>query len=256
MNDYNEREQYYLELLTGFGLKEQEAKVYLACLKLGEEGVTEIAREAGIQRTFTYDILEELKKKGLVSVVDTSGKAKFRAISIESFQFLMEEKFDRFKAFLPELKGLEKGVNRPNVRFFEGLPGIKAVLLDTLNQPEGSEILCFSNAQGLYTKEKKLEQWYVTERVKIGISMRFIAPDNPETMEYIKQDKKQKRQTRAVPAELFPFSAEVDIYGNKVAIITLGKEMAAVILESEDIAKTFRMFFELSWRGTQGIKSA
>lgn len=248
MHNYSERETYYLELLTSFGLKEQEAKIYLASLKLGEAGVTEIAREAGIQRTFTYDILEELKKRGLVSVVETSGKAKFRAISIESFQFLMEEKFDKFKAFLPELKGLEKGVNRPNVRFFEGREGIKAVLQDTLNQPEGSEILCFSNAEGFYTKEREFEKWYVAERAKRKISMRFIAPDNPETMWYVKRDKKQRRETRVVSAKLFPFSAEVDICGNKVAIITLGKEMAAVILESEDVAKTFRMFFELAWK--------
>lgn len=250
MSNFDEREKYYLELLISFGLKEQEAKVYLACLKLGEAGVTEISRQSGIQRTFTYDILEELKKKGLVSVFDSSGKAKFRAISIESFQFLMEEKFDRFRAFLPELKGLEKGINRPNVRFFDSISGIKAVLLDTLTQPEGSEILCFSNAQGLYTKEKKLEQWYVAERVKRNIHMRFIAPNNPETMEYIRQDKKHKRQTRAVPAEYFPFLAEIDIYGNKVAIISLDQqEPIGIIIESEAIAKTQRMIFELAWKG-------
>ncbi len=250
MNDVNAREAYYLELLTGFGLKENEAKVYLACLKLGQTGVSEIAKKAGIQRTFTYDILEELKKRGLVSIINAEGKKKFQAISIESFQFLMEEKFDRFKAFLPELKGLEKGVNKPNVQFFQGMEGIKAVLLDTLNQPVGSEILCFSNAQGLYTEVKRLEDWYVSERVKRGINMRFIAPDNPETLVYIKQDKKQKRQSRTVPQEFFPFYAEVDIYANKLAILSLDQqEPIAIIIESEAVAKTQRMIFELAWKG-------
>ncbi len=252
MQNYSEREKYYLELLTGFGLKEKEAQVYLASLTLGQTGVTEIAKQAGIQRTFTYDILEELKKRGLVSVVDTAGKKHFQAISIESFLFLMEEKFDRFKAFLPELKGLEKAVNKPGVQFFQGMEGIKAVLLDTLNQPTGSEILCFSNAQGLYTEVKRLEQWYVGERVKREINMRFIAPNNPETMEYIKQDKKQKRESRTVPQEFFPFYAEVDIYANKLAILSLDQEEPiAIIIESEAVAKTQRMIFELAWKGAK-----
>lgn len=247
--NYDEREPYYLELLTSFGLKPQEAKVYLSCLKLGPSTVSQIAKQANIQRTFVYDILEDLKKRGLVSTVDTAGKRRFQAVSIDTVKSLFKEKFERFEAFLPELQNLEQPVNCPNVRFFEGREGIKAVLQDTINQPAGSEILCFSNAEGFYTKEREFEKWYVSERAKRKISMRFIAPDNPETMWYIKQDKKQRRETRVVSAKLFPFTAEVDIYGDKVAIITLGNEMAGVIIESEDIAKTFRMFFELAWKG-------
>lgn len=254
MLKYEEREPYYLELLIGFGLKGQEAKVYLACLKLGQAGASEIAKETGIQRTFVYDVIEDLKKRGLVSAVDASGKKQFRAISIESLRFLLEEKFDRFRAFIPELKSLEKGINRPNVRFFEGIGGIKTVLKDTLDQQEGSEILCYSNAEGFYTKEREFERWYVGERIKRKINMRFIAPDNEETMWYVKQDKKHRRKTRVVPANLFSFAAEVDVYSNKVAIISLGKEMAAMIIESEDVAKTQAMIFELAWRGAKTMK--
>ncbi len=248
--NYEEREPYYLELLTSFGLKPQEVKVYLACLKLGSSAVSQIAKQSGIQRTFVYDLLDSLKKKGLISTVD-SPKRQFQAASIDTLKLLLQEKFDRFESFIPELQSLEQPVNRTNIRFFEGREGIKAVLQDTINQPAGSEILCFSNAEGFYTKEQEFEKWYVNQRAKRKIHMRFIAPDNPEVMWYVKQDKKHKRETRIVPAKLFPFSAEVDIYGSKVAIITLGKEVAAMIIESEDIAKTFKMFFELAWRGTK-----
>lgn len=253
---YSEREPYYLELLTSFGLKPQEAKVYLACLKLGPSTVAQIAKGAGIQRTFAYDVLDELKTRGLISAVDVAGKKQFRAISIESFRFLLKEKFERFEVFLPELRTLEQPVNRPNVRFFEGQEGIKAVLQDTLDQPTGSEILCYSNAQGFYAKEYDFEQWYVRERAKRKISMRFLAPDNPETMEYVKNDKKHRRVSRLVPQDLYSFPAEIDIYGNKVAIITLHKEMAAVIIESEDIAQMQRMIFELAWLGAKVITPA
>ena len=94
---YEEREPYYLDLLTSFGLKPQEAKVYLACLKLGESSVSQIARESGIQRTFVYDILDNLQKRGVISAIEAAGKKQFRAISIESFRFLLKEKFERFE---------------------------------------------------------------------------------------------------------------------------------------------------------------
>lgn len=255
MYKYDEREPYYLELLTNFGLKPQEAKVYLTCLRIGQTTASKVAKEANMQRTFIYDVLDDLKKRGLVSSLEISGKKEFRAISIESLKFLMREKFERFEAFIPELKGLEASSTSPNVRYFEGRDGIVAVLEDTLNQPEGSEILCFSNAAGFYTKDEKLQKWYVSERVKRKISMRFVAPNNPETMEYIRQDKAQKRETRAVPAQFFPFEAELDIYGNKVAIISLSNEMIGMVIESESIAKTFKMFFELSWLGVNAVKS-
>ncbi len=252
MYKYDEREPYYLELLTNFGLKPQEAKVYLTCLRIGQSTASQIAKEAGMQRTYCYDVLDDLKKRSLISSLDISGKKGFRAISIESLKFLLKEKFDRFEAFIPELKGLEKSTAEPNVRYFEGRDGIVAVMEDTLNQPPGSEILCYSNAEGFYSNDGRLQQWYVSERVKRKISMRFIAPDNPATMEYIKKDKQHKRETRAIPAEFFPFEAEMDIYGNKVAIISLSEgELIGLIIESEAIAKTFKMFFGLSWRGAK-----
>src|SRR3989344_6592311 len=125
------RDEYYLEVLTSFGLKLQEAKIYLACLKLGQATVSQISSESQIQRTFVYDILEDLIEQGLISSVEIRGKKYFSAVSIEKFGFLQEDKLERFKAFLPELKALEQTVgDRPKVRFFEGKEGIKRAFED------------------------------------------------------------------------------------------------------------------------------
>jgi hypothetical protein len=52
-----------------------------------------------------------------------------------------------------------------------------------------------------------------------------------------------------VPAGQFPFTNEIDIYGNKVAILSYTGELLAVIIESESVARTQRMIFELAWLG-------
>ena len=248
-------EQEYENILIDLGMRPQEAKIYLACLKMGQSTVTNIAEEAGIQRTFAYDILKDLMGKGIVSEVEIRGKKHYSAISVEQFKKLQEEKFKKFENAIPELKVLEKTVgDRPKVQFFEGTEGLKAALYDTLNQPEGSEILSYASAEGFYSDEPEFSARYIKDRVNKKISARSIVVDTPKTREYTSKNAEQLRITRLVPADKFPFTNEIDIYGNKVAIMSLQGELLAVIIESESIAKTQRMIFELAWLGAECVQ--
>lgn len=52
-------------LLEQFGFNEKEAKVYLACLELGQAPVSSIARTVKEQRVTTHYILKGLVAKGV-----------------------------------------------------------------------------------------------------------------------------------------------------------------------------------------------
>lgn len=240
----------YIDTLTRFGLKPQEAEVYLACLQLGQAVVSKIAETAGVQRTFVYDIVKNLVKEDLLSEVEIKGKLHYSAISIDKFKKLQEEKMRHFEKLMPEIKALEKMVgDRPKVQFFEGAEGIKLALEDTLNQPQNGEILAFATAEGYYSQGDEFIHSYLKRRVKKGIKMRAIGPGTKTNKEWVARDKEQLRETRLVDAELYPFTNEIDIYGNKVAIMSLVGELLAVIIESESVAKTQRAIFELAWKG-------
>ena len=242
----------YLQLLNGLGLKPQEAKIYFACLTIGQATAGTISRKAGIQRTFAYDILEDLAEKGLASYVTYRGKRYYSVVSSKRFLSLQEEKFARYSQLLPELQAMERtGGDRPAVQYFEGREGVIAALEDALQQPKSSEILTYSTGEGFYTDDPHYAQNYVKRRVREDISVRAIAPDNPETRAWSDNDLKSKRTTRLIPAGRFPFSNEIDIYGNKLVIISLVGELLAVIIESESVAKTQRAIFELAWEGAE-----
>jgi len=49
--------------------------------------------------------------------------------------------------------------------------------------------------------------------------------------------------------KIYPFTNEINIYRNKVAIISLEDELVAVVIESESIANGQRSIFELAWKG-------
>lgn len=254
-NIHMKSEDQFLNSLVDLGLKEQEAKVYLACLKLGQSVVSQISEEANIQRTFAYDILVSLYKQGMVSLVEVNGKKNYSAVSIEQFKNIQLEKYKKFEALIPELKSLEKTTgNRPKVRFFEGIEGIQDALEDTLDQPDGSEILAYATAEGYYASDTRYTNSYIKRRTQKKIFSKCIAPDNQTNREFALQDKEHNRQTLLVPYQMFPFSNEIDIYGNKVAIMSLQEELLAIIIESESVANTQRAIFELAWLGAKHLQ--
>jgi sugar-specific transcriptional regulator TrmB len=248
--------EIYLQSLIDLGLKENEAKVYLATLKLGQAGVTAIADEASVQRTFVYDILDELKAKSLVSEVEIRHMLRYSAASIERFSEIQKKKFASFQALVPDFKAMEKSVgDRPRVRFFEGPEGIKTALYDTLSQPKGSQILGYSTGEGFYETEQEFAYKYLKDRVKYDIHIRTIVPDVATNRVYLAHDKEQLRQTVLISADKFPFTNEINIYQNKMLIVSLRGEILAVIIESESIAKTQRSIFELAWLGAKSVSS-
>ncbi|MBD3360848.1 hypothetical protein GF366_03535, partial [Candidatus Peregrinibacteria bacterium] len=65
--NFRKMENELLKILKNLGLSEKEAMVYFSTIKIGTAPVSKIAQAAKINRVTTYDILEKLKQKGLVS---------------------------------------------------------------------------------------------------------------------------------------------------------------------------------------------
>lgn len=242
----------FASILEELGLKKQAARLYLACLSLGQSPVTKISEAAGVQRTFAYELLNELVEQGLVSVVEKKGVKHYSAISVDKFRAQQREKLSRFERVMPELKALEKNVgDRPKVQFLEGNEGIIAAFEDTLTAPRGSELLAYSTGVDWHEKEVRYHRGYLKRRIDKGIRARAILTDDAGMRPYIQKNAEELREAIVVPHKVVPFTNEINIYGNKVAIMNLVGEYLAVIIESESIAKMQRAIFELAWSGAK-----
>ena len=62
-----------------------------------------------------------------------------------------------------------------------------------------------------------------------------------------RKDEKMMRESKFVPIEKMPFSADISIYDNKVAIAALRGKLVGAIIESAEIANSFRGLFLLVW---------
>ncbi|OGF83378.1 hypothetical protein A3E63_02660 [Candidatus Giovannonibacteria bacterium RIFCSPHIGHO2_12_FULL_45_19] len=246
-----------LDELKKIGLSENEARVYLALLELGSETAQEIAKKAAVKRATTYVQLEALMKKGLVTSFEKGKKSYFRAEDPEHLIKIAEREkkmaTERESALEEILPGLGKlyisSGERPRVRFFEGVEGLRTMQDEFLKTKE-KEALGFSSADDILRIFPSHPAEYSPRRVRRGIHSKLIYTSSRGKI-LKKQDDELLREARYIPADKFPFTCDVAVYGNRVAISALRKNPIGVIIESEEIADSLKTIFNLAWEATE-----
>lgn len=237
--------------LIQFGLNQKQAVIYLALLELGASPVIQLTKKTGILRTTVYDVLIELQKKGLISQTRKGKKRLFLAQDPENLGKMLEEKQNRLQELMPALKSmLNTTGSKPVIRYYEGIEGIKEVYRDTLKYQGLLQAFVTENIVRKLGQEFADE--YKGKRVKARIQVQVIGPDTDEIIEYKKSDRADLKETRLVPRETFPFSIEMNIYGNKIAFMSFSEQLG-LIIESSEIAKNLRFLFDLAWKGAGRI---
>ena len=234
------------QILKEYGLSANEIKVYLASLSLGTSRVNEISKKADLLRTTTYEVLKTLVEKGLVSYVIKSGVRYFEVADPNKLINILEERKERINSILPELESLKASVTeKPTIEIYEGKAGLKTIL-DDIIKTKPKEILTLSSAKIFETLMYYFPHW-IKRRVKAKIFAKILQQEVETTKELKKKDKPELREIRFLPKD-FKINTHMQIYGNKIAILTLRKdEPIGVIIENKDIVETQKSLFNFLW---------
>jgi HTH-type transcriptional regulator, sugar sensing transcriptional regulator len=234
------------KILINIGLTEKEARVYLACLELGQSPASDIALRAKLNRVTTYDILKKLLHRGYISALTQNGIKTFSATDPDSIRKDMRTRYMDLKSALPDLRRLHGKTQHPLIRYYEGVDAVKKVYADTLNSK--TEILNYADSQLVRQFWPSYDTDYVAARVKKKIYLRGIAPKDEYGSIVKEENKKSHREIRLVPADRFPFHNEINIYDDKVSIVSFGEdEVLGMIIQSQEIADTQRAIFTMAW---------
>ena len=239
-------EKELIQILISLGLTDKESKVYLAATETGTSPVSQIAQKAGINRVTTYDILEKLKQRGLISHFTKKQIKYFSATKTETLLEEFEKRTNSLRVALPKLKRLTGETAHPRVRYFEGLEGIKAIYADTLTSK--TEILNYSNSLEIRKNWPNYDSEYVEKRAKKQIFLRGICQNDDYGKKVHELDQKYFREMRVLDPSQFDFTNEINIYDDKVAIISFKDELIGMILESAEIANSQRAIFDMCWK--------
>ncbi|MBU1083367.1 hypothetical protein KKE14_02945 [Patescibacteria group bacterium] len=244
------------KILGPAGLSDSEAGVFLATAQIGPETANKIANKAGQNRASVYDILRRLSHKGLIKQTTQRKIRQYEAVEpsiiLRKLKEQKEEQIALFQQLQPELAAIYGDhYDQPSISFYEGLEGIKTILLDIFDTPNVTENIAYASADYLSAGfDKKFLEKYWQKRVALRIPARGIMPATSAAESLFTEEKniKELRRVKFVPADKYKFTNEIDIYGDKIAIISLDKDnLYGVIIKSKSIADTQRNIYELLW---------
>jgi sugar-specific transcriptional regulator TrmB len=242
-----------VHVLESIGLDQKQSQLYIAGLQLGTAPASDYAKMTGINRITSYNLLEEMVHKGYFTVVRKVRAKWYAPVAPEYVALEARKNAEALERVLPELRSLQGAKYRkPRVRFFEGWEGVRHVYEDSLTAE--TDLLNFANSAVIRKFWPLYDAEYVDERVKRGIRLRGISPDDQTGKRVHGEDKEKLREIRLVPARDFDFTNEINIYDHKVAICSFDsgvrgdKDMFGVIIESKEVAETQRQIFEMAWR--------
>ena len=111
--------------LSGLGLSEKSARIYIALLQLGAGTVQDLAHRTGIVRTTCYQLIDELERKGLLSATRSGKRAVYVAESPDVLITNAEQSLSRARALIPSLSHLLEGNSkRPIIEIHDGIAGV------------------------------------------------------------------------------------------------------------------------------------
>ncbi len=240
-----------LSTLTDTGLTSEEARVYLACLSVGTNPASTIARSCELKRETCNYTLKKLVSKGIVSTVFRDGATFYTPEPPEKLVTLAESRLLSITKSVPLLQQMmsAKVGNQAKVKMYQGTSGIETVMEDVLKVP--GEALTYTNLGAMLALFGDRVTEFREKRKHAHVKSRTISTYSPEAKSYVTGGNLfEGEQILFVNNKEFIFGSDVLIYGDKVAIISLEKdENFGFIVESASFARTQRAIFDLAWIG-------
>lgn len=242
----------FTPLLRKAGLTESQAKGYLALIEHGALSPADLSEKTGESRTNAYMICEKLESLGLITKKDAK-KAIYTPNHPSALEALAEKRRkvlvrneQEVKNNLSPLIDLFYTTNElPGTRTLQGIDGIKEVYKDTLRERKDIYLLrttADTPSLGLeyldnYRQkraESNIHTYALTQKTDVGLQHQQSG-----------EDEKMLFHRTFLPDNTYTAPVEIDVYGDKVALIAFGDTQMATIINSPPIANAMQQLLHL-----------
>jgi len=219
---------------------------------IAETTRTELAKKSGIKRSTVYALLEDMKSEHLVALFE-KGKIIFvRPEPPERLQSLIDARV-RNVGIAQELsrdmqtsltRQYHLSIGKPTIRYFEGEEGLKEIFND-IYAPKNVPVY---GCVDLETADQAFPQYVARELIPLRLKHKLFAcsllADSPEARMIAERDEEQLRKTILLDKKAFPVPAEIDVYEDKIAMLSFEKgQFIGIIIQNEAFAKSLRSIF-------------
>jgi sugar-specific transcriptional regulator TrmB len=239
------------EELRMLGFSNNEIKIYLTLLRIGESKAGRIAKEAFLERTSTYNSLKKLQEKGLVSSIIESNRKIFCVADPERIVEFFKEKQEQSKNLIPKLRAIKQFEHeKESIVKFRGYNGVKNVLNDILKTLKDKEEYLILGSEGQLSERMPIfANIFVARKDERKLRTRILVREDS-----LKNNMSKYTTTRYMPQN-YVSSTVISIYDNKVSMILWSEIPEAIIIDDAGTALTFRSYFESLWENAKITKS-
>lgn len=236
-------------ILKQIGLTDHEVSVYTELLRQGPSLASVISSKVNLNRTHAYDIIENLVQKGLIGYVLKNNKKYFSAMHpdklidyLQEKQKKLQDQEEKVKQIIPELLAFQQpSPIRTKVEIYRGKEGIKNVFNDILKKAKQYYVL------GATGKISEFLRFYYPhhekDRIKKKIKLKILFNDELRNKEITLH--RTYGEVQFLP-KIYISNTPTLIYNDRVAIL-IWSEPLAIVIESKEIADTYRNYFKLLW---------
>jgi sugar-specific transcriptional regulator TrmB len=242
--------------LSAAGLTKTEAKCYLALLEKQEWKPAELARYVQESRTNCYKLLDKLVEYGLAERFDKAKKLHYRAANPTQLLVRSRELRAAREAAEKELEVETQNLTQefykineqPGVQYFQGETEIKQIFEAIADSKE--EVVFINTKAGIdfygFPTMHNLRMLAPHKKVK----RRALTPDIAEApKDYKDKDPLVLLRRTWLKESDYTNPVEWGAFGNKLYLISYGKEALGLLIESQQIADSFKELFKLLERG-------
>lgn len=233
------------ELSKTLHLSDDDIRVYLAALELGQTSMVDLARKSGMNRTTLYRHIDVLQERGLMTEIHKRRRKFYSAVHPRQVVEVTREVTRTLERLTPELLAIyNESKTKPRVTFYEGLDGLKEIFADILQ--ERRPMIGWSDYE--YSR-RAMGQYYETfaeERARRNILYRVIARDTAAARERAQLSRRHLREIKLTTSG--DLTTEIYVYGNKVVHLSFrSNPIFAVMIEDPSIAATMRLIWQDAW---------
>ncbi len=245
------------------GLEAEIADIYLALHTHGPQSISQLSRNAHVERTRIYRLIDQLMDSNLIEVESHQKRGIVKAAPIANLHILISRKEQDLKNLQDELGLIEQVLARNSVstpvtrvQTFEGPEAAKQVRHNMLNAH--SEVLSL-----LYKDlHEEFDQPFVTQWIdsanRQGLSFRsihgFKDPLAHQTAAEVSPP--NSWEVRVTPDNSFPINLNMFIYDDVVATLQWhGKTAYGLEIHNDEYTKNQSAFFELLWKQSHVVEA-
>lgn len=236
--------------LISLGLSKQEAGVYLAGFKLGGGTATAIAKEVGMQRTAVYPILKTLAEKGLTMIYFRGSRKVFSFQKPNRVAEMFSHKLEMFNKLIPAIEALDKKQAQAfGLRFIESKDELEKFYEEILDEYKHKEYYAIGNANAWESIDPEFFIAFRKKRAQNNIQTKLLLSSDSIKLN-VSLSNDLLREFKYLP-EQYKFKSTIDIYRDKVLIISPEISSLAVVIAIPAMVDIFKSMFEIIWDTTK-----